>query len=309
MAHTPKLVFLINLVVLCLSSAAVAGNIDFESPLLKGLKPLAPFVGIAVSDSSLITRQYEAQGVVFDGVALVSLPSASEADGEYGIFGINADGELDAAATVAFSFVAPDDGFKPAAADTVELTAEILAESQKVSLVVNAYGIDGTLLDTVSYNGTGDDRGGITLEIQNPGGIHLVVIEQYQNVGGVVFDRLAFGELTPAAIKINAAILPRSGMYRPASASETLSVAVLGHSTFSVLEIDPATCLFAGMGVRFEDGRYLEHIEDVNLDGYPDLVLQIDTSDGGFDRNSPSGLLTGDLFDGTPFEGSATWPQ
>jgi hypothetical protein len=63
------------------------------------------------------------------------------------------------------------------------------------------------------------------------------------------------------------------------------------------------------MGVQFEDGRYLEHIEDVNLDGYPDLVLQIDTSDGGFDRNTPSGLLTGDLFDGTPFEGMAAWPQ
>ena len=300
---------LVGLVFLAAAAAAQAGAVDFEPPLPEGLKPLAPQAGTLVSDASRITRHYAAQGVVFDGVALVSLPSPSKATGEFGIAGINADGSLDAAATVAFSFVAPDDKFKPAATDTVELTAEILAESQRVSIVVNAYGVDGTLLDTVSYNGTGDDRGGITLEIQNPGGIHLVVIEQYQNVGGVVFDRLAFGELTPAAIKINAAILPRSGMYRPASASETLSVAVLGHSTFSVLEIDPATCLFAGMGVRFEDGRYLEHIEDVNLDGYPDLVLQIDTSDGGFDRNSPSGLLTGDLFDGTPFEGSATWPQ
>jgi hypothetical protein len=56
------------------------------------------------------------------------------------------------------------------------------------------------------------------------------------------------------------------------------------------------------MGVKFEDGRYLEHIEDVNLDGYPDLVLQFDNYDSAFTANQETGPLTGNLFDGGPFE-------
>lgn len=298
--------FIVGMV--AIASAAAAGVVDFESPLPDGLQAVLPVAGTPVPGQSILTRQYEDRGIVFDAVALVSSASRPEAPGECGIAGINADGELEPVANVRFSFVAPDDGFKPAATESVKLTAEIVEGNPEISLVVNAYSVDGRLLDKVSYNGTGDPEG-ITLEIQNPGGIHLVVIEQYQSNGGAVFDRLAFGELTPAAIKVSAAILPRSGMYGSGSAGDTFSVAVLGQSTFNVLEIDPATCLFAGMGVRFADGRYLEHIEDVNLDGYPDLVLQIDASDGGFDHNPPSGLLTGDLFDGTPFEGPAARPQ
>jgi hypothetical protein len=48
----------------------------------------------------------------------------------------------------------------------------------------------------------------------------------------------------------------------------------------------------------------MAHVEDVNGDGFDDLVLQIEDVAGTFTSGSGTATLTGHLFDGTPFEGS-----
>jgi hypothetical protein len=85
-----------------------------------------------------------------------------------------------------------------------------------------------------------------------------------------------------------------------------IPVAILGSETFDVHDINPATVQLAGLGVRVVGKRkkYLAHIEDVNGDGFDDLVVQIENSAGTFVSGSGTATLTGQLNDCTAFEGT-----
>ena len=48
----------------------------------------------------------------------------------------------------------------------------------------------------------------------------------------------------------------------------------------------------------------MSHINDVNADGISDLVVQIEDADGTVEAGPATGILTGKLLDGTPFEGT-----
>jgi len=52
--------------------------------------------------------------------------------------------------------------------------------------------------------------------------------------------------------------------------------------------------------------RQLPHIEDANGDDFDDLIVQILDVDGMFREGNGEATLTGDLYDGTPIEGSDT---
>jgi hypothetical protein len=297
------LMFISIIIALAWVGSTDAGVVDFESPPIKDLKPMTVLPDNAVPVESVITEQYQEQGVVFKGVAWVQLEQGQAASDGHGITGINSAGEMDLRSPIAFSFVEAGNALKPAVTDHVAVAVIPLGNNDVITLTLSAYGIDGKLLESVTYEGLENDSDGMNLEIRNSDGIHTVVIEQVHEGDGAVFDRLTFGDPVPAAISLTAMILPRSAQnWYERSSGETIPVAVLGQSTLNVLEIDPASCLFDGMGVKFEDGRYLEHIEDVNLDGYPDLVLQFDNYDSAFTANQETGPLTGNLFDGGPFE-------
>jgi hypothetical protein len=83
-------------------------------------------------------------------------------------------------------------------------------------------------------------------------------------------------------------------------------VAILGGWNLDVSEIDPGTVALAGMtvAVRGKGSKLLAHIEDVNEDGYDDLVVQIEDQDGVFTSGTTTGIVTGNLYSGKPFEGS-----
>ena len=85
-----------------------------------------------------------------------------------------------------------------------------------------------------------------------------------------------------------------------------IPVAILGSATFDVNDIDPSTVELAGLavGARGKSNKLMAHIEDVNGDGFDDLVVQIEDVDGTFTSGSGTATLTGNLFDGTAFEGS-----
>ncbi len=85
-----------------------------------------------------------------------------------------------------------------------------------------------------------------------------------------------------------------------------IPVAILGSAEFDVSQIDPGTVQMQGLAVKAvgKGDKLLAHIEDVNGDGYDDLVVQIQDQDGTFTSGSGTATVTGSLTDSTPFEGS-----
>jgi hypothetical protein len=77
-----------------------------------------------------------------------------------------------------------------------------------------------------------------------------------------------------------------------------IPVALLGSESCDVTEVDVSTLAFGPAGAAPSHGH--GHIEDVNADGYPDLVLHFDTQDAGFERGDTEATLVGAMIDGTP---------
>lgn len=87
---------------------------------------------------------------------------------------------------------------------------------------------------------------------------------------------------------------------------DVIPVAILGSANFDVTDVDAGTVALAGLsvGVKGKSNKLMAHIEDVNGDGFDDLVVQIEDVDGTFTSGSGVATLMGNLFDGTPFQGS-----
>lgn len=83
-----------------------------------------------------------------------------------------------------------------------------------------------------------------------------------------------------------------------------IPVALLSSPDFDATEIDPATLELDGQPVRTTaSGKLQAHIEDVNLDGYDDLVVQfVDLADT-YPPGDGVGTVTGQTFEGLAIEG------
>ena len=85
-----------------------------------------------------------------------------------------------------------------------------------------------------------------------------------------------------------------------------IPVAILGSIDFDVRRINPDTVILEGLKVKVvgKSNKLLSHYEDVNGDGYEDLVVQIEDSDKVFSEGCTPVKLSGNLNDGTHFEGT-----
>jgi hypothetical protein len=85
-----------------------------------------------------------------------------------------------------------------------------------------------------------------------------------------------------------------------------IPVAILGSADFDVTQIDPGTVQLEGLQIKTtgKKNKPLAHIEDVNQDGFRDLVVQIEDREGAFNESSSVARLTGMLLDGKSFEGA-----
>jgi TolB protein len=85
-----------------------------------------------------------------------------------------------------------------------------------------------------------------------------------------------------------------------------IPVAVLGTADFDVTQVDLSTVQLEGMPVQSAggSGKLQANIEDVNSDGFDDLVVQIGDVVGTFTGSETTATLTGSLRDGTAIEGS-----
>jgi hypothetical protein len=87
-----------------------------------------------------------------------------------------------------------------------------------------------------------------------------------------------------------------------------LPVAILGSDTFDAMDVD-ATTLALGPDAAApshdltKPGVFEDHLRDVNDDGFTDLVTHYQTQQTGILREDLEACITGDLLDGTPFEG------
>lgn len=84
-----------------------------------------------------------------------------------------------------------------------------------------------------------------------------------------------------------------------------IPVAILGTADFDATTVDPGTIELNGLGVKVagKRGRLLAHAEDVNGDGFVDLVVQIQDVAGAFSPGDTSATLMGETFDGTHIHG------
>jgi hypothetical protein len=119
---------------------------------------------------------------------------------------------------------------------------------------------------------------------------------------GAACDIGAF-ESGPAALLVEIDIKPGSdpNAINP-SLEGDLPVAILGSETFDVAGVDVTTLAFGPSGARF-DHSHGPHLDDVDGDGLLDLVSHYRTHQTGIEFGDMEACATGELLDGTPFEG------
>jgi hypothetical protein len=84
-----------------------------------------------------------------------------------------------------------------------------------------------------------------------------------------------------------------------------IPVAILGSATFDVNEIDVSTLAFGPGGASPKRKKGVAFV-DLNRDGFVDLVARYPTRQTGISVGVSEACLTGELLDGTPFDGCET---
>lgn len=87
-----------------------------------------------------------------------------------------------------------------------------------------------------------------------------------------------------------------------------IPVAILGSQDFDVTTIDAGSVMLEGLAVKAvgKSNKLLAHYEDVNSDGYNDLVVQIEDDDLVFEEGETTATVTGNLNNGMPIQGFDT---
>jgi hypothetical protein len=87
-----------------------------------------------------------------------------------------------------------------------------------------------------------------------------------------------------------------------------LPVAILGSDSFDVAGVDATTLAFGPDGSApahdlSDPAEFADHLEDVDGDGFTDLMVHFRTEEAGIVFGDMEACVTGETLDGTPFEG------
>jgi len=161
-----------------------------------------------------------------------------------------------------------------------------------------------------------DGNGETTFEIEQPPEQCKVSEEQRDNwqpttpesvdlevIGGTTYD-VAFGNKFIVEMDIKPGSFPNSINTKSMG---VVPVAILGSEVFDVTDVDVTTLAFGPDGATpahylTNPHTYNDHLQDVNDDGFLDLVSHYKQKKTGIKCGDIDASLTGALLDGTPFE-------
>ena len=107
--------------------------------------------------------------------------------------------------------------------------------------------------------------------------------------------------MTPVSIDIKPGSFPNSINL---GSSGVVPVAILGSATFNATQIDPLTVTLADARVKLKGkGTPMASLEDVNGDGFLDLVVQVSTDALQLTDSDTQAIVEGQTYGGVPFRG------
>jgi FG-GAP-like repeat/FG-GAP repeat len=156
---------------------------------------------------------------------------------------------------------------------------------------------DGTLQDAESF-GVGFRPQSITVgDFNGDGRLDVVTGNIEDNTVSILLNN------TPVEMAVKIDIKPGSFPNTiNLKSHRVIPVAILTTSTFDATTVDPLSVRFSPDGATEAHGK--GHIEDVNHDGEPDLVLHFRTQETGIQCGDTAASLTGQTGGGAPIEGS-----
>jgi hypothetical protein len=140
-------------------------------------------------------------------------------------------------------------------------------------------------------------------------GVAVMDVLAYVADGGSGLSIIDFGPEYVSAITIDLDIKPGSDPNSINPSDEGVTpVAILGSESFDVAGVDATTLAFGPDGAApahelSDPAEFADHLEDVDGDGFTDLMAHFRTEESGIAFGDTEACITGETLDGTPFEG------
>jgi len=156
-----------------------------------------------------------------------------------------------------------------------------------------------------NHNSDGYDHALVFLNPNPPGG-YIIAWEDLWEGGDKDFQDMILAMRACAKIDIKPCSCPNAINIKNKG---VIPVAVFGTDTFDVTTINPSTVFFGPTGTEAQvhmrpNGKYHYGFEDVNMDGYLDVVFHFQTQDTGFNIRDTAGMVTCKTYSGLSFMGS-----